>query len=219
MTTMAEARPRVVAWERYAPLAGVVAVVLWVVGIIVESGAIKDKNPDTILASYTGKEGRILLGGFLWLLGTLFFFWFLGSLRARLAEAEGGVLRLTTIAFAGGVSAAICALLVAGPDMSAAITDDKDLSAPTAEALHVMGDAFFIGGEIALAVLMIATALVVFRTRVLPVWIAWISVIVGIVLIILPIGWAAVIFAFPIWVLIVTYLLWSGGKTVPRSPV
>jgi hypothetical protein len=217
MATMAEARPRVVAWERYAPLTGVLAVVLWVIGIIVEAGAIEDKNPDTILASYTGKEGRILLGGFLWLLGTVFFFWFLGSLRARLAVAEGGVLRLTTIAFAGGVSAAICALLLVGPDMGAAITDDKDLSAPTAQALHTMGDTFFIGGEIALAVLLIATALVVLRTRVLPVWLAWVSVIVGIVLIVLPIGWAGVIFAFPIWVLVVTYFLWRGEPGAARA--
>ena len=219
MATMAQSRPRVVAWERYAPLAGVVSVVLWVVGALIEQGAIKDKTPETLLASYTGKEGRILLGGLLWLIGTLVFFWFLGSLRATLAEAEGGVLRLTTIAFAGGVGAAICGLLFPGADMGAAITDDKDLSAPTAEAIRVVGNAFFIGAEIALAVLLIATALVVFRTRVLPVWIAWISVILGIVLIILPIGWAAVLFAFPIWVLIVTYLLWSGGPGVTRTPV
>jgi len=219
MATMAEARPRVVAWERFAPLAGVVSVVLWVIGSLIEQGAIKDKTPETLLSSYTQKEGRILVGGLIWLIGTLFFFWFLGSLRATLAAAEGGVLRLTTIAFAGGVSAAVCGLLFPGADMGAAITDDKDLSAPTAEALRVVGNAFFIGAEIALAVLLIATALVVLRTRVLPVWIGWISVIVGIVLIVLPVGWAAVIFAFPIWVLLVTYLLWSGGQVVPRSGV
>src|SRR2546423_7393697 len=217
MATMAQSRPRVVAWERYAPLAGVVSVVLWVVGILISQGAIKDKSPETILASYTSKEGRILLGGLVWLIGTVFFFWFLGSLRARLAEAEGGVLRLTTIAFAGGVSAAICGLLIVGPDMSAAITDDKDLSAPTAQALHTMTDTFFIGAEVALAVLLIATALVVLRTRVLPVWLAWVSLIVGIWLIILPVGWLAVLFAVPIWVLVVTYFLWRGEPGVARA--
>jgi hypothetical protein len=82
-----------------------------------------------------------------------------------------------------------------------------------------MTDTFFIGAEIALAVLLIGTALVVLRTRVLPVWLAWVSVIVGIVLIILPIGWAAVIFAFPIWVLVVTYFLWRGQPGVTRSAV
>jgi hypothetical protein len=219
MATMAQARPRVMAWERYAPLAGVVSVVLWVIGALIQQGAIKDKTPETLLSSYTQKEGRILLGGLIWLIGIVFFFWFLGSLRATLAAAEGGVLRLTTIAFAGGVGAAICGLLFVGPDMGAAITDDQDLSAPVAEAVRVVGNAFFIGAEIALAVLLIATAGVVFRTRVLPVWIAWISVIIGIALIVLPIGWAVLLFGFPIWVLIVTYLLWSGGQVVPRSPV
>ena len=65
------------------------------------------KTPATLLDSYRNEEGRILLGGFLWVLGTFFFFWFLGSLRARLAAAEGRVQRLTAIAFGGGVAAAV----------------------------------------------------------------------------------------------------------------
>lgn len=216
MTSMADTRQRVMAWERYAPLAGVATVVLWVLGILIGKGAVKDSTPETILSSYTHKEGRILLGGFLWLIGTLLFFWFLGSLRARLAAAEGGVLRLTAIAFGGGVGAAVCALLLPGPDMGAAITDDKDLSAPAAEALRVMENAFFLGAEISAAVLLAATGLIALRTRALPAWLAWVSLLIALVLIVLPVGWAALIFAFPIWVLVVTYFLWreaGGGRS------
>src|SRR5215207_8871225 len=93
MTTLAETRTRGASWERYAPLAGVLAVVLWVIGIIVRETAVEMKTPAALLDSYRNEEGSILLGGFLWVLGTFFFFWFLGSLRARLAAAEGGVQR------------------------------------------------------------------------------------------------------------------------------
>ena len=106
MTAVTDTRGRGPAWERYAPLTGVLAVVFWVIGTIVRETAVEMKTPATLLDSYRTEEGSILLGGFVWLLGTLFFFWFLGSLRARLAAAEGGVQRLTALAFGGGVAAA-----------------------------------------------------------------------------------------------------------------
>ena len=87
MTAVTDTRGRGPAWERYAPLTGVLAVVFWVIGTIVRETAVEMKTPATLLDSYRTEEGSILLGGFVWLLGTLFFFWFLGSLRARLAAA------------------------------------------------------------------------------------------------------------------------------------
>ena len=124
---MAETRTRGASWERYAPLTGVLAVVLWVIGIIVRETAVEMKNPATLLDSYRNEEGSILLGGFLWVLGTFFFFWFLGSLRARLFALESGVQRLTAIAFGGGVAAAVFGFVMPGPDMAAAIADGADL--------------------------------------------------------------------------------------------
>ena len=91
MTTMADTRLQGWSLERFAPLTGVLAVVLWVIGVIVLETAVEMKDPATLLDSYRTEESSIVLGGFLWVLGTFFFFWFLGSLRARLAAAEGGV--------------------------------------------------------------------------------------------------------------------------------
>ena len=79
MTIVAEPQTRGRSWERYAPLTGVLAVVLWVIGTIVRETAVEMKTPATLLDSYRTEEGSILLGGFLWLLGTFFFF---GSLAA-----------------------------------------------------------------------------------------------------------------------------------------
>ena len=225
MSTMTETRARGASWERYAPLTGVLAVVLWVIGIIVYQSAVDAKNPATLLDSYRNEEGSILLGGFFWLLGTFFFFWFLGSLRARLAALEGGVQRLTAIAFGGGVAAAIFGFALPGPDMAAAIADGADLSGPAAEAIRVVSDTFFIGAEMSAAVLLAATGIHALRTHLLPRWLAWVSLVVALALIILPIGWAAMLFAFPLWVLVLSYLLWSAsanttpaGAPVTRTP-
>jgi hypothetical protein len=221
MATMAETRARVVPWDRYAPLTGVLAVVLWVIGIIIYQTAVDMKNPATLLDSYRNEEGSILLGGFIWLLGTFFFFWFLGSLRAFLAAIEGGVMRLTAIAFGGGLAAGIFGFALPGPDMAAAIADGADLSGPAAEAIRISGDVFFIGAEMSAAVLLAATGIHALRTGSLPRWFGWVSLVVALALIILPIGWAAMLFAFPLWVLFVSYLLWkkSADTTAAGVPV
>ena len=52
---------------------GVLAVAFWVIGTIVRETAVEMKTPATLLDSYRTEEGSILLGGFVWLLGTLSF--------------------------------------------------------------------------------------------------------------------------------------------------
>jgi len=52
-----------------------------------------------------------------------------------------------------------------------------------------------------------AAAVVAFRTALFPKWWAILMWIVAVVLVIGPIGWAAVIFALPIWILGTTFML------------
>ena len=217
MANRADVRRGTQQWERLAPLTGSVAVVLWVVGAIVIQGPTDTDNPAETLSAYREDDGRILSGGFIFQLGTLFFIWFLGSLRSRLGWAEGGLLRRTAIAFGAGLATAIFLLLLPGPDMAGALSDDDELSAPMASALHTIGDAFFIAAELAAAVLLAATAVVALQTGVLPRWLAWVSLLVALVLLIAPIGWAALLFAFPLWVLAVSVLLWRGAEEPAAS--
>src|SRR5687768_6149611 len=100
MATMAETRTDTWAWDRYSPLSGVLAVIGWVVGIILLDTVDREEAGASLLAAYKADEGQIIAGGIVWLIGTAFFIWFLGSLRCRLLAAEGGDGRLTSIAFA-----------------------------------------------------------------------------------------------------------------------
>ena len=104
--------------------------------------------------------------------------------------------------------------------MAAAIADGADLSGPAVVAIRVISDVFFLGAEMSAAVLLAASGVHALRTRSLPRWLAWVSLVVALALIILPIGWAALLFAFPLWVLIVSYLLWSASAdtTAARVP-
>lgn len=201
-------------WERHAPLAGVIAVVLWVIGILVV-GETKDKAPE-ILAQVQDDKNKIIAGTIIFLIGTGFFFWFLGSLRVRLLDAEGPVARLTAIAFAGGVATAVFLAGLLLPLSAAAFSED-DIDASAASAMSHMGDAFFFGAEYMAPVFLTATALVVLRHGGLPNWLAWLSLLVALAMLIAPIGWAALIFGFPIWVLIVSVVLWSSVRPVTAA--
>jgi hypothetical protein len=218
MTSVAETRAGAArGWERYAPLSGVLAVIGWIVGVglldVVES---KDKGPE-LLAVYQGDDNQIIAGGIIFLIGTAFFFWFLGSLRSRLLAAEGGDGRLTTLAFAAGVGAATCLMLLPGPNMAAAISNE-DLDASASVALSSVGDTFFLGAEYLLPVMLVASGIIALRYGALPKWLAWIQFLIALVLLTGFIGWAALIFAFPLWVLLVSYLLWRPAPARTTAP-
>ena len=207
MATMAGVRA---GWdvERFTPAAGVVAVACWVAGLIVMGDLSGKDKAGEILAYYQAHDGRILGGGVIWLIGTTLFVWWLGSLRVRLLAAEGAEARLTSVAFAGGVATSICLMLQPGPDMAGALSQE-DLDGPAARALRSVADVFFIGAEFLAPLLLVATALIAMRTgALLPRWLVWITLLIALVLLIAPIGWAALVFAFPLWVLVVTYLMW-----------
>jgi hypothetical protein len=218
MATMAETRTRATEWERYAPLSGVLAVIGWVVGIILLDVAEAEESGAALLAAYRADETRILVGAVIWLIGTALFIWFLGSLRSRLLAAEGGDGRLTALAFAGGIATATCLALIPGGNAAGALSNDE-IDESAALALSSIGDAFFLAAEYLLPVLLVASALVALRYAALPRWLAWIQLIVALVLLIGPIGWAALIFAFPVWVLVVSLLLWRTAMPAPGRPV
>jgi hypothetical protein len=201
-------------WERRATLAGALAVPFWLAGIILFSTKAKGSEGPKILASYHQHSDGILLGGFLWSLGILLFIWFLGSLRSHYLAAEGGAGRLTALAYSGGLLAATLGLLIPGPDSAGAL-EKKHLDASGAAVLHNLPDAFFIGAEYVLAILFFASGILALRHGALPKWLGWVSVLIGIVLLIGPIGWAALIFATPIWTLIVSVLLYMRTETSP----
>jgi hypothetical protein len=204
--------------ERFAPLTGVVAVVLWIVGVIVEESAgLTDKErPEEILAVLQSDANTIITAGVIFAFGVVFFIWFLGSLRSTLFAAEGGVGRLSSIAYGSGMLAALTLILQIAPSVQGAF-DEGELSPEAAQALQSVGEAAFAGTEFTLLAMFAAVGLIILRTRVFGAWLGWVSLAIALLLAIVPIGWAGVVWAFPLWTLVVSVLLFRRGSAPPAA--
>jgi hypothetical protein len=210
-------------YDRWLPLTGVVAVALWIIGIFVIESASpgSDASADEILAYFDDDAGSIFAGVFLFALGTAFFVWFLGSLRAAFLAAEGQPGRLTAVAFVGGVGKAVFDMGVMGGMAAGAIAaDEADSLAPeAAQTLFFVDDAFFIGAEFMALVFMAAAAALILTTRALPVWLGWLAVVIAVGLLVIPIGWAFLLFGVPLWVLLASVALFLGASARPAGDV
>jgi hypothetical protein len=206
-------------WERFAPLTGIVAVVLWVIGTIVaESTDLSDKDTGLeILAVFREDSDTLITGGLIFVFGVVFFIWFLGSLRARMWRAEGGLGRLTALAYGSGMLAALCLLFQVAPIVQGAF-DEDDLGPGAAQSLQVISEAFFGGTEITLIPMFIAVGLLTLRTAVFPKWLGWVSLVIALVLVIIPIGWAGVVFLFPLWTIVTSVILFIKPLPPPGPP-
>lgn len=191
---------------------GIVSIALWVVGLLVAHGLttkLPDKATDAqVLAWVQGNKNPIISGSWLYMVGCLVFVVFAAVLRSRLATAEGGARTISTIAYSGAVMMAVFGILTQ-PDIISAINADS-VSAASAGAFHHLGDLGFVGVELSLTVFLGAVAVLAFRHAVLPRWWAVVTALVAVVALIGPIGWAAVIFGFPVWLLVTPWLV---GRT------
>jgi len=201
--------------RRSALVTGVLAVALWIVGLVISQAStshLSDKATDAqVLAWVQGNKNPIILGSWLFMIGCISFVWFAGILRSRLAAAEGGTHALSTIAFGGAVAAAVMGLGTQA-DIASAI-NASDISAATAGTFHHLGDLFFMGAELSLITLLAAVTALAYRTAVVPKWWGTVGGIVAVVLAVGPIGWAALIFGLPVWTRVTSVLL----ARTPRS--
>jgi hypothetical protein len=215
--------------ERFSALAGVLAVVLWVVGVAVIGGGhvglpggIPEEGADEVLAHFRDNQDAVVSGGWLFMLGSLAFLWFAGILRARLVRAEGGTSTFASIAFAGGVATGIFALGIPTGGVVAALGVEQ-IGAPEAAALNALESAFFIGAELAAIVLLAATAAVALRAAALPRWWAAVSVVLAVWLVIGPIGWIGLLAGLPAWTVVSSLMLVrptavkGPARSVPRA--
>ena len=196
--------------ERHAPLAGIAAVVLWSVSLFIVEGVTnppsENATPEKALAYFRGEETGIFISSFLFALGSLVFLWFVGSLRAALVAAEGGVARVANIAFAAGVGFALLTLLFAlAPSVGA--FSNETLGPAAAEALWYVDDLFFVAAQFTAIPLLVATALVAWRTGVLPRWLAALSALVALVLLVPLGGVFALGVGVPVWTVVTSVLL------------
>ena len=187
---------------------GIVSIVLWVVGLVVVNGLttnIADNASDAqVLAWVKGNTNPILLGSWLFILGCLVFVCFAALLRDRLAPSA-----TATVAYTAAVMMAVFGVLTQG-DLVSGI-DKDNVSPASAGAFHHIGDLGFVGVELSFVLFLGAIAVLAFRTAVVPRWWGVVSALVGVVALIGPIGWLAVIIGVPLWLLVTPWVLGRGA--------
>jgi protein-S-isoprenylcysteine O-methyltransferase Ste14 len=95
--------------ERWAPLAGIVFVVLMVGGTYLVADVPDPDASQQEIADYLvdgDNHTRNIIGAYVWVLGALLFLWFVTHLRSVLRRAEDGTGILSNLAFGAGCSTA-----------------------------------------------------------------------------------------------------------------
>ena len=211
-------------WSRIEPLVGVVAVVLWAISLGVWSTGDKpsgDYQTTEIVSWFDDARWTIMGGAALYALGTGAFIWFLACLRDALAVG-GWADRLARVTFGAGIAAAVLLACSFAPSLAGAGTfafgDKRGISPDAAEALYALTDGFVILAEYVSVVFFLAAGLVALRARVLPVWLAIVTLLIAVLLLVLPIGFVGIIFLMPVWTIIVAIVLAIRGPDAGTAP-
>jgi hypothetical protein len=194
--------------QRWTALSGIVFVALMLGGAAFVTDVPAADASAREISGYladSGNHTRNIVGAYIWVLGGLAFLGFLAGLRSVLRRAEGDPGTLSSLVFGAGIvftavwsaSAATLAAVAYAVEFSDAPVNNPDI----VRVLPQLGSLLLLlGGGFAGILLVAATSVLVFRTGVLPRWLAWLGIPVAIALVfpvtymnILPfVGWVLV---------------------------
>jgi hypothetical protein len=207
-------------WARWDYVSGVIFVVLFIVSFAVAGDP--GGTPTKVEAFYadSGNRNKQFLAFFLFLAGLLAFLWFLGALRRTLLRAEGEPGTFTALAFGSGlVSAALMLGAIAMFVAPAGAGEDKDFKVvgDTVNVVQSAGYVLLVSAVVMAAWLALGTSLVALRTLVLPRWFAWFGVAAAVAMLFgvffIP------LFAFPLWVLVLSVVMLTQAWRPPARPM
>lgn len=194
-------------WGRWASWTGVVFGVLLFLGVMVGgSTPDSDASPQKVAAFYTSHHSGQQASVFLIAYALIFGLFFAGALRSYLrarASSDG----LIAVGFAGMAVLAASAAVLAGVNFGATDVPTK-ISPDALQALNVLQNDVFFGLLVGTCVFLIGNGLAIVRSAAaaLPAWLGWVAAALG-VLAVTPIGWIVLLFALPLWSVIVSVLM------------
>jgi hypothetical protein len=208
---------------RWAALGGILYVVLFIIGVIVmfdgEPGS--DASPAKVIAYYSKSSHRdkVGIGWIIAGLGILSFLWFLAALRQAIRRLEGGDGFLTALTTIGGAVYATLAFAAIAVNMGIrTMSDDTYHHTVYPGLIHAADDASYVlhatGGAGASAMILAAT-IAAMRARSVPVWVAWLGIIAGLLALISILFFPQL--AIAIWILVVSGGMFIRGGRGPMA--
>ena len=215
-------------WRKIGASGGVAYIILQGVsqGLFQAGGAEPAFNApaSAILDFFQLRDSQFFeIGGFLVSLSFVAFLWFLGSLYSTLSRGEGQPAWLSLVAVTSGLLAV--AGVSGGSWMLAVFRIDEGLDPAMAQLLFDMGNFGFAMLWVFAVSLLLASAVVVLRSNILPRWLAWFGIVAAIALLAARAFWAApsgIIFMpyvlFGIWLLLTSIVLFRAAGRQDKEP-
>jgi hypothetical protein len=209
------------------PVAGVIFVVLLVVGIIMTTEVIpEDDDPDAeFIETYDDSSNRVqqIVGAYILAGAGLSFLWFLNHLRRRLSLAPGsewlgGLMAGSGVVFVGLLFAGTTAIVMISGSLEFGEMNIEDIDPSLMRVIPQLGfGMILLFGGLAAALCVFAASWAILRNAALPQWLGWLGFLAAIALIF------AVIFipmiALPIWVLAASVALAMDKSRAEPAPV
>jgi len=203
--------------DRWAALTGVGFILILIASFIImgdEPPEAKDGG-QAVIDHYSENKDSIEIGALAGAIAAIFLVWFFAYVSRLVSNALGGSSMVPTVAIVGAAIVAVGAaidntLLFA----LAEAADDLDPSA--AQAIQAIWDNDFIPFLVGTSLAMLATGIGVLKSGILPKWLGWIAVAIGIVAA-TPAGFVGAI-AAALWILVSSILLAISAGREPAAP-
>ena len=203
-------------FDRFLPLSGVLAGVLFLVGLVLNrTDPSSETGPAETFSYWQANHGQHQIVGLLVAPLIAFLLVFFGAgLKRRLEQGSGGSSGYGSVAFGGALLAAAVFALVAMLEgaMANAAHAGEQQAVYTINQIHSYD---WLGWNAAFAAVLLATGLGARRNRMLPAWLAWATIVMGASLL-TPAGFFGFIL-LPVWLIVVGFLLGRRATTTPES--
>ncbi len=175
-----------------APLTGLAVVVLTIVSFTVMGEPPEVDEPvQEIVDFYVDNEGMQMAGGLLEGIAATLFVFFGAVVRREIRAAEGERGILGNVAFAGPVIFAV-GLAIDATISFTLVESAQDLDPSAVQALTALWHNDYMPFAVGMQIFLLATGIAIVRHGVLPKWLGWIALVLG-VLAVSPIGFVAFI--------------------------
>ena len=203
--------------RRLLPLSGIVFVALVVIAVVVLGGDTPESKASAaeVADFYSDEVVRQGIGAFVLAAAALFVVLFASALAARTGLDEGNQ-RVVT---AGGAVTAAATVLAALIHFALADGADQDNVTPVAlQALNVLDSNVWLPFNSGLGILVLGAAGLFLTETVLPRWLGWSALVLGVALFIpwVEVDFIALIVTL-IWILVVSVLLYRASASTPRA--
>jgi len=164
-------------WERWAAASGFGMLAAAAAAVAFERGAgLSASAPVGEVADFFAhNRGALLTQSLLFVISTGFFVLFVAGLRSFLIRAEGGTGPLSAAAFGAGIAWAVISMVAQAIQVALAMASVQELPPALVGTMSDLMFALLTIGDLPIAVMLIATAVVSLQAKAFPVWLGWLS--------------------------------------------